>query len=79
MNELQKKVLLFLLKTLDGIDWGGCDETAVTGLADEDRRNLTMMLWSHWDLIEEWDGEANKVFGIGAMIDLAQYWITGEK
>lgn len=80
MNELQRKVLVFLLKELrEYVREMSCDEDEVPGLSHEDRRNLTMMLWAYWDALEEWDGEAYSVFGLSSLTSLAQYWLTGKK
>jgi hypothetical protein len=80
MDKIQKKVLLFLLKELDEQvkEWS-CDEMEVPDLAEDERRWLTQMMWGFWGEEEEWDGSTNKEFGIGALIDIARYWLTGKK
>jgi hypothetical protein len=65
MNELQKKVLLFLLKELDEQvkEWS-CDAAEIPALTEEERRLLTQMMWGHWGLEEEWDGSGQKVLQV---------------
>src|SRR5205809_290593 len=54
VNELQRKVLLFLLNELhEQVRDMSCDEAEVPDLTEDDRRILTQMLWSHWDELEE--------------------------
>lgn len=76
MNELQKKVLVFLLKQLDEMvsEWS-CDEGEVPGLSTDERLELTKQLWTMWGDIEDWDEEPYMDFGLSSLSSLAQMWL----
>lgn len=77
MNELQKKVLRFLLAEMKGVNLPH-DEYSFPKLSEEERRWLSIMLVSHWKEEEIWDGEAFTDFSISSLIGLAEHWLTGE-
>ncbi len=76
MNELQKKVLLFLLGQFAGemkeIGWVD-DERAIMTLSEEDRKWLSIMLKSRG-----MSGGNDGFFSIHDLIVLAEYWLIGE-
>lgn len=76
MNELQRKVLLFLLGQFAGemkeIGWID-DKRAITTLSEEDRKWLSIMLKSRC-----MSGGNDGFFNIQDLIVLAEYWLIGE-
>ncbi len=75
-NMLQKKVLTHLLIGLRAeVQHMGCDEEEVGGITDEERQNLTKMLYEMSG--EEWDGVVCEEFSLSSLCQLALSWVGG--